>query len=261
MRYTVIGDIHGRRVWEDLVDPSTVNIFVGDYFDPYDPIPFEALKENFLEIIKFAKTYPDTILLMGNHDLHYIHRDDHSRMNVEHYREILQLFLDNISLFDGIAVAIDKDTLISHAGVTDDWLATTGFTKKEYNAYDLADWCNQLFWDGYEEHTRNDEVVENGWFSPKLSQMRHFMFSNKAGWGDRAGTTSTQSPVWVRPQTLINHNALPNGVQIVGHTQMNRLAPEISLEDNIIIVDCLGQEPAVLIIDTENKQKYKVRRI
>lgn len=39
--YNIIGDIHGRTCWKDLVREDCVNIFVGDYFDPYDGIQFE----------------------------------------------------------------------------------------------------------------------------------------------------------------------------------------------------------------------------
>ena len=49
--YNIIGDIHGRDAWKRLVDEDCINIFVGDYFDPYDKIHFMDLQYNFMEII------------------------------------------------------------------------------------------------------------------------------------------------------------------------------------------------------------------
>ena len=43
-KFNVIGDIHGRTKWKELVKDDAVNIFVGDYFDPYDDYTFEELK-------------------------------------------------------------------------------------------------------------------------------------------------------------------------------------------------------------------------
>ena len=59
MKYNIIGDIHSRKNWRELVDPSWINIFVGDYFSPYFPCPFDKQKEEFLKIVEFAKAYPD----------------------------------------------------------------------------------------------------------------------------------------------------------------------------------------------------------
>ena len=39
--YNIIGDIHARVCWKNLVQEDCVNIFVGDYFDPYEYVPHE----------------------------------------------------------------------------------------------------------------------------------------------------------------------------------------------------------------------------
>ena len=36
MTYNLIGDIHGRNAWRQLVRTDMINIFLGDYLDPYD---------------------------------------------------------------------------------------------------------------------------------------------------------------------------------------------------------------------------------
>ena len=67
--YNIIGDIHGRDAWKRLVDESCINIFVGDYFDPYDRIHFMDLQYNFMEIIEYKKKHPENVVLLyGNHD-------------------------------------------------------------------------------------------------------------------------------------------------------------------------------------------------
>ena len=70
----VIGDVHGRTSWKQIVDkhPGCRLVFLGDYCDPYEKIPGEAVLENLMEIIRLKQAHPDdVILLLGNHDVHY----------------------------------------------------------------------------------------------------------------------------------------------------------------------------------------------
>ena len=50
----VIGDVHGRTSWKQIVDkhPGCRLVFLGDYCDPYEKIPGEAVLENLMEIIR-----------------------------------------------------------------------------------------------------------------------------------------------------------------------------------------------------------------
>lgn len=267
--FNVIGDIHGRRIWERLVCEDRINIFVGDYFDPYDRYDFEYLKENFLNIIKYADEHPGkVIMLLGNHDLHYFHFDDYSRLDESHVKEIQQLFLDNIDKFHGVAYAINNKVLVSHSGVTKPWLGSTDYFEGEkllynkrgqltnegdFHAKPLEDWVNSLLWDGFTWH--DDQPI--GWEHWKELGLRHFTFREKCDYFDYYGTTKTQSPVWVRPTTLLEHNAMEDiegSMQIVGHTQVFKIIATTHINDEkprkIILVDCLGQdEPASLFVN------------
>lgn len=261
MKYNIIGDIHGRTHWERLIKETCPNIFVGDYFDPYDNIPYEKLKENFLNIIMFAKTHTETILLLGNHDLHYLHHEFGTSRKIEqHEKEIERLFLDNMHLFYGMAYDIGDKVLVSHAGCTKEWLADTDFTG-DYNPLEIAEHINNVFWDGYT--VRSDGT--SGWGEePWSTGLSKFMFSFGASkyWGDVYGTSPDQSPAWIRPQTLISpsHNALPEGIQIVGHTQAKKLIP--TAHPHIIIVDVLGSQAASLIVQYNNGEyKFDVNEI
>lgn len=219
----IIGDIHGRSNWRKVVRDDCFNIFVGDYFDPYGEITFEQAKNEFLAIIDYIKTHSGT-MLYGNHDLHYFHLDDTSRMDWDNMENIKTLLWDNKSMFKGIAYALDSTTLVSHAGVSQEWLNSTDFNKSEFDAYDLEKWCNDLLWNG-------DQVSD------------HYKFNYKAKFSDFYGTSPQQSPVWIRPHTLLDYNALPEGLQIVGHTQS--IAPVVT--EHLITVDCLGQNDMSVI--------------
>lgn len=131
MRYLVIPDIHGRTFWKDVtknIDDYDKVIFLGDYLDPY---PFEHISEenaitNFLEIIDFAEQHSDKIImLLGNHDLHYINSDfaaicGGSRYMYKYAEDINNIFMKHIKMFH-IIYQTDK-TLFSHAGVFKSWL-------------------------------------------------------------------------------------------------------------------------------------------
>ena len=84
MKTIIIGDVHGRDQWKQIVaqekDADTV-IFLGDYFDSFDISAVEQM-HNFKEIVEFKETSftnagtddqhkTQVILLIGNHDYHY----------------------------------------------------------------------------------------------------------------------------------------------------------------------------------------------
>lgn len=126
MSYNIIGDIHGRTWWKDLVKEGCVNIFVGDYFSPYEDISFDDCKNNFLDIVDYKVKYPETILLIGNHDAdHWRWMDGDplestcSRHDFKHEKEIYKLFEDNKSLFQ--AAYSTENILVTHAGVSVHW--------------------------------------------------------------------------------------------------------------------------------------------
>jgi len=217
--YNIIGDIHGRTCWRELVQDDCVNVFVGDYFDPYDKISPAELMQNFADIIAFKKQHPETVLLYGNHDLHYLESSDRAtRFDYMHAIDIKQAFADVVELFYGVAYAIADSILVTHAGVSKEWY------EKEFGAYHgekpsaVADDINDLW-----KHNK----VE---FSFDVNALE-FM--------DLSGESPTHSPLWIRPWTLAEHNlfAGTSFKQVFGHTQVNNT---IVINDCLICVDCLG---------------------
>jgi UDP-2,3-diacylglucosamine pyrophosphatase LpxH len=205
--------------WRELVQEDSVNIFVGDYFDPYEEIPFEELMQNFEEILALKRQRPETVLLYGNHDLHYLlQRDRASRFDHAHALEIRQAFADASDLFHGVAYTIGDEILVTHAGVSKEWY------EKEFGAYEgtpvaeVADDINDL------------------WAHNKME----FTFDvNASQFLDMSGESPTHSPLWIRPWTLADHNLFAGTTykQVFGHTQVDNT---IVIDDCLICVDCLG---------------------
>ena len=74
MKTVVIGDIHGRDCWKQIISNEQPDrtIFVGDYFDAYDDYTAAEQMYNFQEIIDWKLSGQSAvIMLIGNHDFHY----------------------------------------------------------------------------------------------------------------------------------------------------------------------------------------------
>lgn len=222
MKLIVIGDIHGRKNWKDLIDKSAVNVFVGDYFDPYEDYEFDELKQNFLDIMRFKIQYPENVVLLyGNHDYHYARTEHAESSRYDSYNSplIRDLFEAHKHLFYGVAYSPDEKHIITHAGITSDWI-------KQYLP-------------SVNEKTplkKLEMLINNLW----ETNHEAFSFANNCAFYDFYGTTPTQSPIWIRPETLERHalNLNKEWIQIVGHTQFE----DIVEYKNLVFVDVLGRK-------------------
>lgn len=213
--YRIIGDIHGRINWRQLIDfsnPDVVYIFLGDYTDPYyyneDKVTREQMLEVIDEIISLKKEHPDNVILLwGNHDLQYIINDgDTNRFDMMLCPTLHKIFTDNEKLFHGIAYNIGEKYLVSHAGVTRQWycqLRGQHYAKDETTLEEIARHINDIWDSGRDGKT---------------------MFTFKeccTKFSDYYGTSSTHSPLWIRPWSLWQHNLFgfnSGKIQVVGHT-------------------------------------------
>ena len=228
--YNIIGDIHGRTCWKNLVREDCVNIFVGDYFDPYEYIPQEERLSNFCDILNFKRQHPETVLLYGNHDLHYLITDEHySRYEPRYANDYWRAFTQSQSLFHGIAYTIAEKALVTHAGVTKEWY--------------------EKYLGGYQSESLSiiAEKINKLWNEDKCP----FTFdANATEWDDFYGMSPTHSPIWIRPSVLVKHD-LSAGTdikQIIGHSQTEA---GITKDHNIICVDCLGTKEKSFIMEVE----------
>ena len=280
MKYNIIGDIHGRTCWKDLVGKDATNIFVGDYFSPYDDYDFEHCAKNFQEIVDFAREHPETVLLIGNHDedhWHWIDMQHASRFDIENAYKIHDLFEENKELFS-LAYAIEDKCLVTHAGVSVLWYNNvfSGSYEDRWRANmqvtDLSSYENDDE-DDFEETMRNKDMkpeedhlyfFKNRWNlykGGKLIELEYdaksvsttinrlwqdnpklFHWKYGASKEDYCGNSEAQSPLWIRPEELLNANIFKgtNITQIVGHTQFKK----IQIYRQVIFSDFLGTTPA-----------------
>lgn len=215
----VIGDIHGRDIWKEIVKnnpDATKFIFMGDYFDSFD-VPYEEQKKNFEDIISFKKENLEKVtLLIGNHCFHYLnHMEQYSGYQEKHCREIgnevkgaIQNGLLQIAYQEG-------NFLFTHAGVTKTWYRNHYSESMDKLGHKVDTIINTLFM----YHPKNFK------FTP----------SNPL---DNTGDSITQSPIWVRPRAL-ESDALEGFTQVVGHTHQKNIkfTKSVDMKSGLIFLD------------------------
>lgn len=124
----IVPDVHGRTFWrlaKEKINEIDRVVFLGDYLDPYpveDISPEKAIEE-LKKIINFKKEFSEkVILLIGNHDYHYMNLLKEifpcSRYDFKNAQKIEQIFNDNQELFQ--VLYKEGKYLFSHAGVVEE---------------------------------------------------------------------------------------------------------------------------------------------
>jgi len=233
-KYNIIGDIHGRTTWKDLVIEDGINIFVGDYFDPYDRILPDDLIANLMDIILFKSSHPETILLFGNHDYctYYLRKDRYSRFDSYKADDYRNVFTENVDMFNGFAYNIGNRYMITHAGVTKNW--------RDKRLPEELD-------------TDNLEATKTA-INSLFGEYTPFSFEDNSDWSDSCGDALQQSPLWIRPLSLLQVNLWKDKdvVQVVGHTQLRH----IHKQDNVVLVDVLGTVTQSFIVEDNEDGTY-----
>lgn len=189
MKTLVFGDLHGRMEWKTILQNETFDnvIFLGDYIDSHEgkhPMDFAKV---LLELIKLKKELGDKcVLLYGNHDASYLNAEQCSCWSALTERLCLPLLLDMYNQNMLQPLHILDDIIFSHAGVTKTWLHKVAQTK---NVQDIS------------------------FPDTNLSFFDYNLLCGRDDYGD----TISQSPIWVRPKSLLI-DKLDNFRQIVGHT-------------------------------------------
>jgi hypothetical protein len=228
----VIGDLHGnisivRDIFENLWEQTDQFIFVGDYFDSFNWSPQTQIDlVNFL--IEYQKNYPERIiLLMGNHELSYLHPkmrcSGHSfyvENYIENYVDLKRYLLDNLKIYH-----VFNDWLITHAGVSQRWIPIDD-QNKEQNLTRITELLTQ----------ENNRIYEIG--------------SSRGGWMPSGG------PFWC--DFWGEFKTIPGIKQIFGHTSWR---PEhlhlentgiLSINDENYLIDCLQHKREVLRINSDS---------
>ena len=233
MKTIVIGDVHGRSLWKLMIsqeNPDRV-IFIGDYFDSFEISGVEQI-QNFKEIIEYKKTSgKEVITLVGNHDHHYYPEVGYTGTSGYQSRiapSITQVINENRQHLQ-MAYSFDE-FLFTHAGVS------------------------PTFMDG--------EFGEEGWVEDNVVELLNDLFKYKPKSFDFNGTdpygdNTYQTPIWIRPRSLMAVNKKHNKglkkkyIQIVGHTQVKKLdliGAQKAADGRYYLIDCQESTGEYLVI-------------
>ena len=215
MKTVIIGDVHGRDQWKQIVAQESDAdrfVFLGDYFDSFDISAVEQM-HNFKEIVEFKQTIgEEIIMLIGNHDYHYFPEIGDSSTSGYQTRmapSIKQLVDENRKHLQ-VAHRIGK-FVFSHAGISSEWLDDT-----------ITDWT---------EENMVDKINELFKYTPLLLDYRSFKMFSATEWAGASGygNETYQGPMWIRPKALMEANKktlCKKIIQVVGHTYQNEIDKE-----------------------------------
>lgn len=194
MKTIVLGDIHGRTCWYDIIEKENPDriIFMGDYVSTHDKnVTIEQQCSNLEDILNFKEGFGENcILLRGNHDMQHL---GYSWAECSGYFPHVAKWMVGIkNRFLRLTqwVYIQDDMVFSHAGISKD------------------------FWDylNLGEPTK-DNILKINDIEPSAL----FGFTPQH-LSDYYGDSTTQPLTWIRPVTLMENNI--GWKQVVGHTRM-----------------------------------------
>jgi len=215
MKTIIIGDVHGRDQWKQIVAQETDAdkvIFLGDYFDSFDISAVEQM-HNFKEIVEFKETSgKQVIMLLGNHDHHYypgINDSSTSGYQTRMAFVIKQLVEENKQHFQ--MAYREGEFVFSHAGFSSEWLDDTVI--------------------GWTLDNMIDKVNELLRYAPHALDYRSFKMFGTTEWAGAGGygNETYQGPMWIRPKALMDANKKTlrkKIIQVVGHTYQNEIDKE-----------------------------------
>jgi hypothetical protein len=207
----VIGDVHGSDYWKEVIkeNPDCRYVFLGDYLDPYEEMDSKILVGNLKDIIQLKREQPDNVvLLLGNHDLHYITDKivQSSRFDFDISQEVSVLFGENRSLFQ--FACQDENCIFTHAGISHKWFVDD--FKGDFQT-NIADQLNH----------------------PKPGQERFLYACGMA----RGGFDKRGGVFWADIREL--YEPLKGYTQIVGHNRVKDISDHTNRGGRIIFCDCL----------------------
>ena len=229
----ILPDIHSRTFWKEATKKYEQEcdkiIFLGDYVDSYPDEGFtrkQAIR-TLEEVIEYKLNNKEkTILLLGNHDCHYLIKNfpRSTRYDSSNAYKIRELYCQNKHLFKLAheETINDKKYLFTHAGLMNSWIERN----KDMIGEPTVDSLNHL--------------LDNPRGISTLSEI-----SNYRTWlGEKSG-----SIVWSDVREKIDlddsleYNIIPNAdsivegydYQIFGHTQQNK---DPMITDKWACLDC-----------------------
>lgn len=194
MKTIILGDIHGRTCWYDIIEKENPDriIFMGDYVSTHDKnVTIEQQCSNLEDILNFKEGFGENcILLRGNHDMQ--HLGYHWAECSGYFPHVAQWMVGIKDRFLRLTqwVYIQDDMIFSHAGITD------------------------KFW----EYLNLGEPTEGNILKINDIEPSSLFGFTPNRISDYYGDSQTQPLTWVRPVTLLEHNI--GWKQVVGHTRV-----------------------------------------
>jgi len=195
-RILVIPDVHGSLNWRAAmayVNQFNEIISLGDWFDSFENNWDEVDQINNLkEFIAFKNIYKDkVILLLGNHDFHYVCGMRSERYSGFQLHKMFDIYEFLRSVWNEFKIVHNIDNVyFSHAGVSKKWAEL---------------YC-----------LNNENDINSLWME---HQVQPFGFTGHGF--DNHGDDFTQTPIWIRPLSLLGGVKYTNmffNKQVVGHT-------------------------------------------
>lgn len=247
MKYVIIGDVHGRTIWRDIVEKESDSdkiIFLGDYCSTHNPVAISEDQEieELYAILDFKEKNKDkVVLLRGNHccqmlDYHWAECYPKVRPKVAQYvrtKDVTGWFLNSTQWIYQIP---DTNIVCSHAGISNTWLNNVSQYYKMIKRTELT----------------NISDINN------LEPCEAFAFTPSDMW-DNYGDSLTQPCTWIRP-TSLNEDKLPNIIQVVGHTRDYEKGCIYHYGKEIWCIDALSDDKSSEYLVIENGE-FKVCKI
>lgn len=200
MKTVVIGDIHGKLIWQDILDKEHPDktIFLGDFVSTHGLESADQQIDNLDSILEYKINNPDTVILLrGNHCMQHLGYGwaECSGWDQKVYEMMKFRKDDYLNLTQWIYIDDNLKTIFCHAGISTEWMRVANVN----SIYDINDM---------------EPSEKFGFWPCKMS--------------DYYGISPTQPPTWIRPQTLVEY--MPKDwTQVVGHTPVKKLC-NVSIE-------------------------------
>ena len=242
----MIGDLHGRDCWKRIVEVEQADryVFIGDYFDSFD-IPGLFQMQNFKDLMMWSEeTEAECIFLIGNHDYGYFEGCDGTRTSGYQFKlaPAIKMLVREWKHKLQIAYRFD-DVLCTHAGVSTDFMNGV-FGKGGWDADNIVELLNEQW--KYKPQTFDFDCV------PPL----------KMSYVDPTGDNIQQSPMWIRPKSLMrsNYDELKKLIiQVVGHTTQRQIDIKgMATGGRYYYIDTLETSGEYLVYQSE---KFSVNKI
>lgn len=223
----IIPDVHGRSFWSNPVKDAIQNnepiIFLGDYVDPYG---YEGISNRqafgiFKRIVGIKKEHPElVILLLGNHDLHYVDSrlwgSRYDYLNSEAYKSLI---LDNADLFQITFTVSSRDAqnkvLFTHAGLLQCWFLNH---RNIFGNVPLEN-VPQILNDYWADSSLRPSLIKT------LADIPYC----------RGGKSLYGSPIWSDIDDFEDAEEIPGYYQIFGHSQQES---DPVIGDHCACLDC-----------------------